>query len=70
MKVGATYIDEALPEMDPVIAHEETSYGWRGLTRQGEIIEVRGTNDHKAHVPAEIIVAHHGNGYQSPPLTL
>src|SRR5262245_208431 len=40
-----------LPDLDPIIAHEETEDGWRGLTEHGEIFEVRGRNGHKATPP-------------------
>src|SRR5262245_34263211 len=30
-----------VPQLDPVIYHEPTAYGWRGLTQQGEVLEVR-----------------------------
>src|SRR6516162_1708759 len=29
---------------DPLIAREDTPYGWRGLTAKGEILEVRSRN--------------------------
>lgn len=45
-----------VPELDPVVAHEATDYGWRGLTAKGEIYEVRGRNGHKAIVPSSITV--------------
>jgi hypothetical protein len=54
------FVNEALPELDPVISHELTDYGWRGLTRQGEVLEVRGTNGHTIEVPTEITVAFRG----------
>jgi hypothetical protein len=47
------FIEDFLPELDPVICCEETAYGWRGLTRQGEVYEVKGTNGHKAVIPTE-----------------
>jgi len=50
-----TYVEEDLPDMDPVIAHEKTEYGWRGLTLQGEVLEVKGGS-----VPESIIIAHNG----------
>jgi hypothetical protein len=53
------FVDD-LPELDPVVAYEITGYGWRGLTSQGEVYEVKGTNGHKAEVPSEIIVSHGG----------
>lgn len=55
-----TFVREALPAMSPVIAHEDTEYGWRGLTMDGEVLEVKGENGHKAEVPTEIIVARMG----------
>jgi hypothetical protein len=52
-----TFFDD-LPELDPVIFHELTDYGWRGLTQQGEVLEVKSA-DHVTidTVPSEIIVA-------------
>jgi hypothetical protein len=55
-----TFVEEALLQLDPVIAHETTDYGWRGLTAQGEVLEVRSSNGHAISVPTEIIVAHAG----------
>jgi hypothetical protein len=46
-----TYVEEALPDLDPVIAHELTDYGWRGLTADGEVLEVKSTNGHAARIP-------------------
>ena len=55
------FVDEQLPDLDPVIAHETTSSGWRGLTAQGEVLEVRRpSNGHDAEMPAEIVVARDG----------
>jgi hypothetical protein len=54
------FIDEALPELDPIIAHDVTSYGWRGLTQQGEVYEVKASNGHTIEVPAEIVVSFRG----------
>jgi hypothetical protein len=31
-----------LPVLPPIVAHEATAYGWRGLTARGEVFEVRG----------------------------
>lgn len=50
------FVDD-LPDLDPVIAHEPTSYGWRGLTAHGEVLEVKSAG---ATVPEEIIVARGG----------
>jgi hypothetical protein len=55
-----TFVDD-LVELDAVIAHETTDFGWRGLTAQGEVLEVRSSNGHKAVVPSEITVAHQGH---------
>jgi len=50
-----------LPELGHVIAHEVTDYGWRGLTQDGEVFEVKSLNGHKAAVPeGEIIVQCNG----------
>jgi hypothetical protein len=54
------FLENDLPELDPVIYHELTGYGWRGLTAQGEVLEVKGANGHAIEVPSEIIVAHAG----------
>ena len=51
MRDLGTFVDEALPELDPIIAHDTTAYGWRGLTEQGEVYEVKGSNGHAAEVP-------------------
>jgi hypothetical protein len=56
----ATFVDENLPDLDPVIAHERTDYGWRGLTAQGEVLEVKQANGHAIEVPSEIVVAQNG----------
>lgn len=56
----STFISEALEEMDPIISFETTDYGWRGLSRMGEVHEVRGVNGHKVEPPQEVIVAHDG----------
>lgn len=45
-----------LPEMDPVIAHEMKEYGWRGLTANGEVLEVRSNNG----IPDSIKIARGG----------
>jgi hypothetical protein len=51
------FVEQALPEMDPVISYTVTEHGWRGLTQQGEVLEVHGNNGHKIEVPSEIVVA-------------
>ena len=49
-----------IPELEPVIVHEVTSYGWRGLTGDGEVLQVKSANGHKVDVPNEITVALRG----------
>jgi hypothetical protein len=49
--------DDDLPELDPVIAHEKTDYGWRGLTAHGEVLQVKSNG---GEVPSEIVVALEG----------
>src|SRR5262245_8519814 len=46
----ATFIDD-LPALDAIIASEQTHYGWRGLTAQGEIFEINRRGGRKAQVP-------------------
>ena len=48
-------------ELEPVITHEVTDYGWRGLTGDGEVLEVKSANGHKVDVPNEITVTFRGN---------
>jgi hypothetical protein len=60
MRDLGTFIDQALPELDPIIAHDVTAYGWRGLTQQGEVYEVKAANGHAIEVPPEIVVASRG----------
>jgi hypothetical protein len=55
MEFGVSPFVDDLPELDPVIAHEQTSYGWRGLTEHGEVLEVK-TNGHCSGVPDSIMV--------------
>jgi len=50
------FVDD-LPDLDPVIFHELTEYGWRGLTQQGEVLQVRSSNGHAIEVPNQITVA-------------
>jgi hypothetical protein len=52
------FVDQALPEMEPIICCEETPYGWRGITSHGEIYEVRGSNGHKIEIPTEPLIMH------------
>jgi hypothetical protein len=49
-----------VPDMDPIVSYEETSYGWRGLTGGGEVFEVRGENGHRVSVPESTLVAYEG----------
>jgi hypothetical protein len=54
-----TTVDD-LPDLDPVVAHETTAYGWRGLTAHGEVLEVKRSNGHPIAVPIELLVTHGG----------
>jgi hypothetical protein len=54
------FVDEALPDLDPVIAHEITDYGWRALTAEGEVLEVKGSNGHKVVVPDSLLITRNG----------
>jgi hypothetical protein len=54
------FLEADLPVMDPVISCHETHDGWRGITSQGEVIQVHSTNGHKAQIPQDLIVAHMG----------
>jgi hypothetical protein len=49
-----------VPDMDPIVSCEQTSYGWRGLTGGGEVFEVRGENGHRVDVPDSTLVFHQG----------
>jgi hypothetical protein len=55
-----TFVEEALAELDPIISYEVTEGGWRGITEQGEVYDVKPSNGHPITVPSEIIVAHAG----------
>jgi len=54
------FVDEALPDLDPVMAHETTDYGWRGLTEEGQVLEVQSANGHSITVPESFLVHHLG----------
>jgi tetratricopeptide (TPR) repeat protein len=41
------------PELDPVVAYERTLFGWRGLTLNGEVLDVQ---SYRAEVPSSIMV--------------
>jgi len=57
------------PELDPFLAHEATTTGWRGLTPAGEVFEVTGANGHLAERPAGVTVMQGGQviGYRALP---
>jgi hypothetical protein len=56
----ATFTDDLPAHDDPIIAHEPTDYGWRGLSAKGELVEVRSTNGRKAEVPEGDMVVTRG----------
>jgi len=61
MREGPTTFVDDLPQLDPVIRHEETETGWRGLTDNGEIFEIKGRNGHRAAAPtSDILVMRKG----------
>jgi len=61
MKKEISFLDNTLPSLDPVIAIESDESGWRGLTANGEILDVRSRNGHKAQVPSgDILIMHAG----------
>ena len=55
MKREAVFLED-LPALDPVIAHEITEQGWRGLTGHGEVLEVKGRDGQPVNVPENDIV--------------
>ena len=57
-----------LAELGPVITHEVTDYGWRGLTMDGEVLEVKSANGHKINVPDEITVTFRGKAIGVRPI--
>jgi hypothetical protein len=65
-----------LPELGNVIAYETTDYGWRGLTQDGEVLEVKGQNGHNIAVPeGDIIIQCNGKAIgrrtiMNPPVQL
>jgi len=48
------------PTLPPIISYEVTDYGWRGLTEEGCVFEVRSANGHKPTVPETILEKHRG----------
>jgi hypothetical protein len=54
------FVEQALPELAPVISYETTDDGWRGITRDGEVLDVKPSNGKPVTVPSEIIVARAG----------
>jgi len=54
------YVDD-LPALEPIVAHELTDDGWRGLTGQGEVLEVKRRNGGaKPEPPPELVEMHNG----------
>jgi hypothetical protein len=39
------------PDLPPIVAYEPMSFGWRGLTTEGEVLEVKGENGEPAKLP-------------------
>lgn len=55
MQLLDPYLDD-LPALEPVIAHEITANGWRGLTREGEVFDVQ-TGEGVTRPPDIVLVA-------------
>jgi hypothetical protein len=53
------FVEDYVPMLDPVIGREVTVYGWRGLTGDGEVLEVRAKNG-KPDVPESILLSRDG----------
>ena len=61
MKKEISFLDNTLPVLDPVIAIESDDRGWRGLTADGEVMEVRSRNGYRVEVPeGDVIVLYGG----------
>jgi len=58
MRLPIDPFTDDLPTWDPVMFAEATDDGWRGLTADGEVLDVHGTNGHKIAIPDSILVHH------------
>jgi hypothetical protein len=55
-----SFLDD-LPQLEPIIRHEPTEHGWRGLTAGGEVLDIRGRNGDKVEIPdGDLLVMHDG----------
>src|SRR3979490_2738171 len=57
------------PDLAPVLACELTRGGWRGLTADGEILNVHGSNGAAVQIPTSIAISRNGEtiGYRALP---
>src|SRR6516225_9278011 len=60
MRAAFVGFEDDTPTLLPVIAHELTDYGWRGLTAEGEVFEVKGIGDGPVSVPDSILQNYNG----------
>ena len=60
MRAAFVGFEDDTPWLLPVIAHETTDYGWRGLTAEGEVFEVKGIGDGPVSVPDSILQNYNG----------
>jgi antitoxin (DNA-binding transcriptional repressor) of toxin-antitoxin stability system len=51
---------DPLEDLEPLLACEETETGWRGLTKSGEVLDVKSASGERARIPEEIIITRHG----------
>jgi hypothetical protein len=51
-----SFVEDASPAGDEIIAQEETEHGWRALTAKGELLDVRSRNGHKAAMPDDEVL--------------
>jgi len=59
MREMESFIDD-LPALAPVIAHEATEEGWRGLVANGDVLNIAGQNGHKAVPPDNLLITRDG----------
>lgn len=45
-----------MPELEPLVGAEKTDYGWRGLTAEGEVLEVRSEEGKPPSIPESVTV--------------
>jgi hypothetical protein len=58
MPARAAFFGDDAPALPALLLCEETSTGWRGVTQEGEILNVRGQAGERVAPPREVYVAH------------